>query len=87
MPRACRLGDADSGADCIVTGSPDTYINSRRATRIGDADAGPNGGDVMITGSPDIYINGRKAVRVGDIDSDRPPNTMISGSGNVFHNG
>lgn len=72
MPGLTRVGDLESGHDGyepvrLATGSPNVFINGRRAGRVGDVYEAHGGHrDVITSGSPSIFINGRPAARIGD---------------------
>ena len=77
MPQATRLGDMHSGHDAcpptpLSVGSPNVFVNSLPAGRLGDAYA-PHGCEDHDThtphvgmGSASVFINGIPAGRVGD---------------------
>ena len=84
MPGAARLGDkaqvdADAhgcpgcphpGVGPVVTGSPDVFINTKPAARLGDlgihaACCGPNN-FTIAKGSPTVYVNGKPLARLQD---------------------
>lgn len=54
------------GRTSIVTGSPDTTVNFRRAVRVGDV---CECGAVITTGFPSILINGRPLAYLGSPSS------------------
>lgn len=77
MPAGARFGDICTGHDCFPPrtcdeGSPDTFINGKKANRVGDHwvahTCGNNTHDsVLSTGSSKVFINGIPAGRVGDL--------------------
>ena len=53
-----------------ITGSPDTFVNNLKASRITDLcvhDCPHCGFNMCISGSPDTFINNLNAHRLGDI--------------------
>lgn len=65
----CKGGRCPDGQ--IVEASPDTFIESRPAARMGDTTTNCCGScckcpNTIVTGSPDTFINGRPAARVTD---------------------
>lgn len=76
MPNAVRHRDLSMGHGCFpprpnVAASPDVFINSRGAERVGDAytthRCGKRShGGVQSSGSPDVFVNGKPLARVGD---------------------
>jgi len=103
MPQQGRLGDksmvpADSHGcpgcphPCIgpaVAGSPDVFVNSKPALRVGDpgvhaACCGPNTWKAKA-GAPHVFINDKKAHRLGDADTHcGGTGKLIEGSPNVI---
>lgn len=87
MAAASRLADVCTGhpggppRPCI-TGSPNVYINSRAALRVGDAWAGHPHGGIQSTGANTVFINGRRLGRVADHIS--CGSLVATGSPNVF---
>ena len=68
-------------------GSPNVYVNSASAVRIGDTTAC---GDPASAGSPNVYVNSIKVHRLGDGTGGHGswvPNASASSSSNVFANG
>lgn len=96
MPKATRLGDADTGHDncpktALNTASSDVFINGKGAGRLGDSYVPhgcvihpPHSGTVS-SGSSTVFINGRPAARVGDSVS--CGGSVAVGSNNVFIGG
>lgn len=96
MPKATRLGDADTGHDAcaptaLVSASSDVIINSKGAGRVGDSYA-PHGcvahgahSGVIASGSTTVFINGKPAGRVGDAVS--CGGSVAVGSNNVIIGG
>lgn len=77
MPATIRLGDMCSGHGCFsarpnVEGSPDVFINSKPAHRVGDnweahgCSVCPPHGGVTSSGSGTTFANGKPLARVGD---------------------
>ena len=105
-PAQCRLGDKSQvpsdGHGCpacphncvgpAVAGSPDVFVNSLPAIRVGDpgvhaACCGPNTWTAK-DGSSSVFINGQAAHRKDDADTHCGGNgRMIEGSSNVFTGG
>ena len=88
-----RQGDLNTGHDAcapvpLATGSPNVYVNGRRAGRLGDSyvthgceDHLPHVG-AIATGSATVFINNKKAARIGDGVS--CGGACMEGSPNVF---
>ena len=97
MPGAARLGDSCTGHGCWpsranASGSPDVFINSRAAHRVGDpwpAHTCPSipetHGGTMAAGSPNVFVNGRPLARIGDPVS--CGSSVATGSADVIING
>ena len=77
MPKATRLGDANTGHDAcppvpLTSDSADVLVNGKGAGRVGDTyaphscDVHPSHSGVISAGSGTVFINGRAAGRVGD---------------------
>lgn len=100
MPAVARVGDICTGHECFppracAAGSPNVYVNSRAAHRVGDAwnihtctDPGtPHGShdSVLGSGSGSVYVNGKALGRIGD--SVACGSSVATGSGDVFAGG
>lgn len=97
MPEAARLNDLCTGHGCWPArandqGSPNVFINSRPAHRVGDhwpahtCPSIPNTHDgSLAAGSSSVFVNGKAAGRVGDAVS--CGSTVATGSSNVFIGG
>ncbi len=103
MKKQGRLGDSafcpSDGHGCLgcthpvtgpaVAGSPNVFVNSKPALRVGDpgihaACCGPNKWSAA-SGSATVFINGKAAHRMGDSTSHcGGSGNLIAGSGNVF---
>ena len=67
MARIIRIGDPGSHGGSVITGSPDTFANSRAVARVGDTYSCPiHGANPIASGSPDTFANGKAVARVGD---------------------
>lgn len=96
MPAQTRIGDNCTGHDAcpaapLAEGSPDVFINSKNAGRVGDPyathsceDHGPHQ-DNIAEGSKSVFINGIPAGRIGD--SVVIGGSVAQGSPNVFVGG
>jgi uncharacterized Zn-binding protein involved in type VI secretion len=99
MPKASFKSAVGTGHGChypptnATEGSPNVFINGKRALRVGDHFAAhgcpvcgkPVHGRALADGSPEVYIDGRRAGRIGDpIDCG---GRIVTGSDNVFING
>lgn len=81
MTPAARLGDPTSHGGTLTSGSPDVFVNSRPAVRVGDAHACPMqqpippspapaphvGGSVLPGAPPKVLINGRPPCVEGQV--------------------
>lgn len=103
MPQVTRVGDSTSGI-CDVgceecphnrsgqnaSGSPNVYINKKRAHRLGDTGSCNciHGGSFQSTAaSKSVFVNGKGLTRVGDSTSCQScgmPGSHVAGSPNVF---
>ena len=95
MPAVVRLGDVSTGhpdgypSRPSTGGSPDVYVNGKKAHRVGDSWATHSNGDhshggSASSGSSNIFVNGKALCRVGDKIS--CGDTMATGSPNVIAN-
>lgn len=93
MPAAHRLADRCTGHGCYpsrpnIEGSPNVFVNSRPAHRVGDAwgvhCCGSCHGGNAASGSPNVFVNGKPKCRIGDAVS--CGSAMATGSPNVFVN-
>ncbi|MEM4546861.1 MAG: PAAR domain-containing protein [Nitrososphaerota archaeon] len=92
MRGVVRLGDRSCGHGCFparpnTQGSPNVFVNSKPAHRVGDAwDVHCCNGvchdGVAASGSATVFVNGRALCRVGDSIS--CGDMMCQGSPNVF---
>lgn len=105
MPAQDRLFDITVGVcshglpccphTCIgvrITGSPDTNVNSRAASRAPQdlaVHSCPHCGvNMCICGSPDVYVNSLMAHRLGDCETEFcGVGISVTGSPDVFTNG
>jgi len=95
MPGAVRLNDVCTGHGCYgsrgnISASPNVFVNSRGAHRVGDSwdshgcAVCPDHGGSQASGSPNVFVNGMPLARIGDsIDCG---STNSSGSGDVIVN-
>lgn len=103
MSSATRIGDGTSGicdigcefcphsrAGTNSEGSPNVFINKKRAHRLGDTGPCncPHGGSFQSTAaSKTVFVNGKGLTRVGDSTSCQScgmPGSHVAGSPNVF---
>lgn len=96
MPQVTRLGDLGSGHDlcgdrALASASPNVFINSRGAGRVGDSYT-PHGCiehplhvGVIAAGSQTVFVNKKRVGRLGDGIS--CGGSVIEGSPNVFAGG
>lgn len=92
MPAAHRKGDIGTGHGCWPArandeGSPDVFINSIPAHRVGDHWTTHCCDDdchdsVAASGSPTVFVNGRALTRIGDDVA--CGSRMATGSPDVF---
>ena len=93
MLAVTRVGDKHQGhasptpnpfhTTSYVVGSPNVYVNSKKAVRQGDT---TGCGDAAVGKSSTVKINGKGVHRVGDSTSGHGswvPNASAQGSGNV----
>jgi len=95
MPAVARLGDTCTGHGCFPPrandeASPDVFVNSLGAHRVGDHwqthCCGPSCHDsVLANGSSTVFVNGKPLGRIGDAIA--CGSAVASGSGNVFAGG
>lgn len=96
MPKATRLGDANTGHDAcppvlLTSSSADVFINGRGAGRVGDSYAPhgcpvhPSHSGVIASGSGSVFIDEKSAGRVGDAVS--CGGSVAVGSGDVYIGG
>ncbi len=67
--KQARVGDRTSHGGVIITGATRTFVNGRKAARIGDLHICPiytHWVRPIVTGSPDTFIEGKAAARIGD---------------------
>lgn len=97
MPACLRVGDICTGHECFppresISGSPDVFINSKAAHRVGDAwdvhecthpkkPHGAHSGS-LASGSSSVFVNGRSLGRIGDSIS--CGSSAATGSPNVY---
>lgn len=93
MPAVARLGDFCTGHGSFPPrpsdeGSPDVFINSIAALRLGDhwsvhcKPGGPCHDSTQATGSNSVFVNGRPLARVGDVVA--CGSLIANGSPNVY---
>ncbi|AJD58689.1 PAAR domain-containing protein [Synechococcus elongatus] len=69
-PGIARLNDVTDHGGIIITGSDDTFVNSRPVARKDDLHACPlHGLNTIITGSRTVFTNQRPTARIGDLCS------------------
>ena len=70
MPAVIRK-TVDSAGGILIEASPDVFVNSYAAVRIGDAvqphGDGPHAGPVMAEGSSTVFVNSIPLCRQGDL--------------------
>lgn len=85
--KQARVGDPSSHGGVIVTGAARTFVNNKKAARLGDLHVCPipgHGIRPIVTGSPNTFIEGKAAARVGDriacgaVIVNGSPNTQIN---------
>ena len=81
-----RISDPGSHGGMVITGSTDTFANSKGIARHGDLyDCPIHGVNPIVTASTDTFVNSRGVVRVGDLTLCGA--TLIEGSPDTFCNG
>lgn len=96
MPKATRLGDANTGHDAcppvpLIGASLNVFINGKGAGRVGDPYSShgckvhPSHVGTIAAGSASVFINGIPAGRIGDPVS--CGGSAAQGSPNVFIGG
>ncbi len=81
-PGVARINDLTDHGGVIVTGSDDTFANSRAVARKDDIHACPiHGPNTIITGSQTVLTNQRLTARIGDLCACGA--VIVTGSDNV----
>ena len=87
MPPAARHNDASIDG-VIITGSPNTFINSRMAVRHAERTQCSHGVFMVSHASASVFINSLGAARVSDVvPCPVAPGVITTGSHNVFIGG
>lgn len=69
----------------VTSGSPNVYVNGKKAARLGDRGKHTKGKFTITTGRPDILINGKKSAFKGSkTNNHRGSGTIISGSKDIY---
>jgi len=67
MPNVARLSDTISHGGSIITGSPDTTVNSLPVARLTDlVDCAIHGINSIVSASATVRVNGLGVARLGD---------------------
>jgi uncharacterized Zn-binding protein involved in type VI secretion len=69
----------------VISGSPNVFVNGKRAARLGDRGRHSHGGFTIITGRPDVLINGKRTAFKGSRTNNHSgKGTLVTGSPNVY---
>lgn len=66
MLNVTRINDRTSPIGRHITGSPDTFANNIKVTRLYDRDVSVCGSGYNITSSPDVFVNNIPVHRLYD---------------------
>lgn len=69
----------------VTTGSPNVFVNGKRAARLGDRGRHSHGSFTIITGRPDVLINGKRTAFKGSRTNNHSgKGTLVTGSPNIY---